>query len=353
LILDMEIFTFSGSHYEVGLAIGKAFSNQIRKSLSENVALQERFLPFHHTAEGKAKYEELLRLHALRYPDFLSEIEGTAKGAGISFEELLVANLGDIYDHYAPKLDASGCSTCSLATSDCAMLGHSEDNSTIYKDQMYLARIEITGKPALTALCYPGYLPGRAFGFNDQGICMCANSMGPKDVVAGLGRHFLTRSLFEARSLDEAVQLATASGRASGVNVTIGSAKERRIVDLEISPQDHNVLEIRGSYFHANHYVRLAQTDQSISPSSRSRQMRGEALLKQGVVRDKKSILSILRDQSERDYPILRDGKPPDTKSITLCIGFFDLCGQTLTIYPGAPGIEDGFDPLMEIPFKR
>jgi predicted choloylglycine hydrolase len=332
LIPDMEIFTFSGSHYEVGLAIGKAFSHQIRKTLAVHAALQKRFLPFHQTIEGKRLYKQFIRLHALRYPDYLSEIEGTAKGAGISFDELLVANLGDIYDHYAPKLDSSGCSTCSLVTSDSAMFGHSEDNSAIYKDQMYLARVEITGKPAFTALCYPGYLPGRAFGFNDDGICLCANSMGPKEVVAGLGRHFITRSLFEARSLDEAIRLATVSGRASGLNLTIGSVKERRIVDLEISPQDHDVFEVEGSYFHANHYVRLAQTDQSISPSSRSRQMRGEALLKQGAVRDRESILNILRDQSERDYPILRDGKPPDTRSITLCIGSFDLCAQTLTI---------------------
>jgi predicted choloylglycine hydrolase len=199
---------------------------------------------------------------------------------------------------------------------------------------------------------YPGYLPGRAFGFNDHGICLCANSMGPKDVVAGLGRHFLTRSLFEAHSLNEAIELATVPARASGLDLTIGSVREHKIVDLEISPKDHNVLEIKESYFHANHYVRLAQADQSISPSSRSRQKRGEALLKEGALRDKESILNILRDQNERDYPILRDGKPPDTRSITLCIGFFDLCGQTLTIYPGAPGIREGFEPLIEIPMK-
>jgi hypothetical protein len=295
----------------------------------------------------------LIRLHALRYSDYLSEIEGTAKGAGISFEELLVANVGDIYDHYAPKLDDSGCSTCSLVTSDHAMFGHSEDNSAMYADQMYLARIEITGKPAFTALCYPGYLPGRAFGFNGRGICFSANSVGPKEVVAGLGRHFITRSLFEADSLEEAIELATVSGRASGLNLTIGSIKELRIVDLEVSPDDHSVLEIEGSYFHANHYVRLVHAEQSISPSSRSRQMRGEALLKDGAVRDSESILNLLRDQSVRDYPILRDGKPPDTRSITLCIGLFDLNAQTLTIYPGAAAMKEGFNPLIEIPFKQ
>jgi predicted choloylglycine hydrolase len=349
----MELFIFRGSHFEVGLAIGETFRQQIRKTMAEDAALQNRFLPFYRTAEGKARYEELFRLHLLRCRDFLSEIKGTAKGAGIPFEELLVANLGDVYDHYASKSDHSGCSNCALLTPDVTLLGHSEDNLPMYENQTYLVRVEITGKPPFTALCYPGYLPGRAFGFNSRGICFCANSVQPKGVVTGLGRHFLTRSLFEVGSLSEAIELATIPGRGSGVGLMIGSLDERRIVDLEISPDNHRLLEVKSCYFHANHYIRLREVDQSISPSSRSRQMRGEELLKKGVVRDKESILSFLRDQKVRDYPILRDGKPPDVRGFTLCIGLFDLDLQTLTIYPGALGIKEGFEPLIEIPMKE
>ncbi len=81
--------------------------------------------------------------------------------------------------------------------------------------------------------------------------------------------------------------------------------------------------------------------------------MRGEELLKEGAVRDKESLLSLLRDQSVRDYPILRDGKPPDVRGFTLFIGLFDIGLQTLTIYPGASRIEEGFEPLIEIPMKE
>jgi hypothetical protein len=146
------------------------------------------------------------------------------------------------------------------------------------------------------------------------------------------------------------VQFATEPEHASGVNLTIGSLKERRILDLEISPDDHHLLEIKGEYFHANHYIRLSQTDQTISPSSRSRQIRGDELLAQGVLRDKRSLLKILRDQKMRDYPILRDGKPPDVKGFTLFIGFFDLDQKILAIYPGAGcDKESEFIPLAEI----
>jgi hypothetical protein len=131
----MELFIFRGSHFEVGLAIGETFRQQIRKTMAEDAALQNRFLPFYRTAEGKARYEELFRLHLLRCRDFLSEIKGTAKGAGIPFEELLVANLGDVYDHYASKSDHSGCSNCALLTPDVTLLGHSEDNLPMYENQ--------------------------------------------------------------------------------------------------------------------------------------------------------------------------------------------------------------------------
>lgn len=264
------------------------------------------------------------------------------------FEELFLANLGEEYECYAPKCDDPGCSTCSLLTAETAIFGHNEDNLPIYQDQMYLLRTEIIGKPAFTALCYPGFLPGRALGFNSEGICFCSNSVRPAKVVTGLGRHFVARSLFEARSLQEALGLATVAGRASGFNYTIGCLKERRIVDLEVSPDEHHLTEIEGCYFHANHYVRLSGVDKSVSASSQSRQKRGETLVAEGVVRDKASLLEVLRDRETKDYPILRDGGTPDN-GVTLVTGLFDLDSGKLTIYPGATRADEGFEPLIEI----
>ncbi len=349
---DMRIFNFRGSHVDIGFAVGRAFRRRIRNALAENAALQERFLPFHRTPEGERKYQKLIQLHKLRFPDYLLELEAVSKGAEVSVEELFLANLGEEYECYAPECDDSGCSTCSLLTTETAIFGHNEDNLPIYEDKMYLLRTEIVGKPAFTALCYPGFLPGRAFGFNSEGICFCANSVRPAKVVAGLGRHFVARSLFEARSLQEAVELATIPGRASGFNYTIGCLKERRIVDLEVSPDDYQVSEIKGCYFHANHYIKLSQVRQSISSSSQSRRKRGEMLLGEGVVRDKASLLSVLQDRQVGDYPILRNRKPPDN-GITLGTGLFDLDSGTLTIYPGARRPTERFEPLIEIPMRE
>jgi hypothetical protein len=331
----MKHHEFRGFPRDVGEGVGETFRGQIQKTLSENAQLQNKILPFHRTAEGGRKYQELLRLHDSRFPDYVSEIEGMSRGAGVPFEELFVANLWDVYEGFVPATDTSGCSTCSLVTAEQAVFGHNEDNLPIYRGQMYLAHFEIIGKPGFTALCYPGFLPGRALGFNSEGICFCANSVPVRGNVTGESRHFIARSIFEADSLGHAIRLAHGLERASGVSYTIGSTKKRRIVDLEVSLNEVRVSEITGVHFRANHYIRLTEVDQRISPSSRARQQRGEELLAHGAVRDKKGVIKVLRDGKVPDYPILRDGKSPDN-GVTLATAVLDLDSKKVTIYPGA-----------------
>lgn len=345
----MKLFTFHGSHLEVGRAIGKTFRQQIQKTLADNVELQDVFLPFHRTDEGQRKYQELIGLHGSRFSQYFSELKGISEGAEVPLEELFLVNLRGEYRGYVKGRSNSGCSTCTLLTTDSAVFGHNEDGSPIYKDQMYLVRVEITGKPAFTALCYPGFLPGNSCGFNQKGICFSVNSLQPQKIISGVARHFIARSLFEAHNLDEAIQCVTTQGRASGFNYTIGSMKERRIIDVEVSSTDHHIFEIKGCFFHANHYIKLQKVDQLIAPSSQARQNRWDELLAEGVIQSKTGVLRILRDLQARDYPILRDGKPPD-RNVTLITALFDLDSKRLTLYPG--GLEktkQSLEPLIEI----
>ncbi|KPK99421.1 MAG: hypothetical protein AMJ91_07895 [candidate division Zixibacteria bacterium SM23_73_3] len=348
----MKLFSFQGSHFEVGLAIGKTFRPQIRKTLADNVELQDTFLSFHRTPEGKQRYQELIQLHNSRFPQYLSELKGISEGAQVPFEELFLVNLRGEYRHYAKVTSNSGCSTCSLQNTDSAVFGHNEDGSPIYKDQMNLVRVEIVGKPAFTALCYPGFLPGNSCGFNEEGICFSVNSLQPNRLVTGVGRHFIARSLFEAKNLNEAIQRATIQGRASGFNYTFGCMRQRRIINVEVSPTRHHVFEIKGCFFHANHYIKLSGVDEVISPSSQARQCRGEVLLAKGVAQDKMGILDVLRDQKVRDYPIFRDGKPPDG-GMTLITALFNLDSKRFTLYPGGVGkMNHSFNPLIELSMR-
>jgi len=155
----------------------------------------------------------------------------------------------------------------------------------------------------------------------------------PRDVREGLGRHFLARSLFSARDLEQALARLSVEPRAAGFNYTLGARRERRLLNVEVAPQALDVRPIDGVHFHANHYLYLDVAQQRFR-SSVARQARGETVLAASPPQDAAGVLRVLRDQGDRGYPIWRDGTPPDEGG-TLLSALFDLDRGTLRIYPG------------------
>ena len=331
----LEQFETGGSHFEVGLAIGKRFAGQIGQALDHYPFLQERLLPYHRSSEGRARFEHLVNLHRIRYPDYLSELEGMAKGACRPFEELFLVNMRGEYAGYlrdAPR----GCSDCAVLTDKVALFGHNEDGSPAFRGNLYLIRAQIEGKPVFTALSYPGFLCGNAFGFNEAGVCFSVDDVRPRATRVGVGRHFIARSLLEAHSLEDAIVRVTVPERASGFSYTIGSIPERRMVHVEVAPQAYHVRELEGVYYHANHYRELEGVEQIVGASSRARVERADAILEETPVRGAADILAILGDEEDSMYPIYRTATPPDG-SATLCTALFDLDARRLRIHTEHP----------------
>jgi hypothetical protein len=322
-----------GPPRKIGHTIGRRFRAEILRTLDGHEGLNTRFMPYSRTPAGRARYQRLVALHRSRYPEFFSELEGVAEGAAVPFEKLFLINLRGEYRRFTSGDVEFGCSTCSLVSSDTAAFGHNEDGLALYRGQTYLVKAGPQDKPVFVAFCYPGFLPGNAFGYNDAGICFSANNVQPFRAREGVGRHFIARSLLESRSLPEAIAAVHPPDRAYGFNYTIGSLRERRIVNVEVTPDDVAVTEIRGPYFHANHYVELGTVEQEIAESSRKRYQRGTRCILEDRVKSKEDILTVLRDV-EGPLPILRDGSPPDP-FVTLATAVFDLRGRKLTIYEG------------------
>jgi hypothetical protein len=201
---------------------------------------------------------------------------------------------------------------------------------------MFVVRVAVDDLPTFHALCYPGFLPGNAFGFNESGILHSINQVAPRQVKVGVARHFIARSLFEARSLEEAVRRVTIPGRAAGFNYNIGSLSERRIVSVEVSPERHHVHDVQSYYTHTNHYFELNDQKQNITLSSRKRLERSMNLCRVKFPTNSGHVLALLSDQTDRDYPIYRDARPPDSDA-TLCSALFDLDNRQLRIYRDNP----------------
>ena len=332
----IEQFEATGSHSEVGFAIGKRFAEQIHRLFDNYRFLRHRVLPYHCTLEGQARYQELLDLNRTRYPDYFAELEGLAQGAGRPFEELFLTNMRGEYREYLHELQTRGCSDCAVVTDDVTLIGHNEDGEPEFRGNMYIVHARVEGKPSFTALSYPGFLCGNAFGFNGEGLCYSIDNVRPRDTRVGVGRHFVARSLLEARSLQDAIERVTVPGRALGFSYIIGSVRERRVVHVEVAPGTHHVHEIQGGYFHANHYQELADVDQIIGPSSRARVERANVLLQESPPLDDVGILTVLGDRTDERYPIYRTATSPDDNA-TLCTALFDLNGRRLRIYTDHP----------------
>jgi hypothetical protein len=340
----VEQLSVDGTHQGVGYAIGRHFGNKIHSFFDHYEFLQERVLPFHRSSAGRAVYQDFLELHRARFPGYISELEGMANGADRPFEEFLLVNLRGEYrgllaiqsqDQKRIDGDVQGCSDCLVLTSDVVLIGHNEDGAPAALGTMFVVHVQIDARPAFTALCYPGFLPGNAFGFNASGMVHTVDAVSPRKVRIGLGRHFLARSLLDAHSLDDAVHCVTATERAAGFTYNIGSVSERRVICVEVSPDRHSVREVRGHRVHTNHYLDL-QERQSISLSSRKRLLRAQHLCDFQSPGSPSQVLSLLGDEEVRDYPIYRTATPPDS-SATLCTALFDLDARLLRIYPNHP----------------
>jgi hypothetical protein len=337
----IEEFEAGGSHYDVGLAIGSHFADAIHQFFDHYTLLQQHLLPFYNTSTGKNYYQSYLTLHRSRFPGYLSELDGIATGAGRPFEEIFLANLRGEFSGLVPPghptddtspAAGRGCTDCLVFSADAALIGHNEDGSPASMGRMFVVKVSVEDQPAFSALCYPGFLPGNAFGFNAAGVMHSVNHVAPRPVEIGLSRHFLARSLLDARSLEEAVRNVTVAGRASGFNYNIGSLTERRVVSVEVAPQLHHVREVQGYYVHTNHYVELNEQKQEISTSSRIRLDRARALCREQPPANAGHVLALLGNQTDRDYPVYRDGRLPDTDA-TLCSALFDLDKRDLRIY--------------------
>ena len=338
----------SGNHREVGRKIGLHFSGAIHRLFDNYEFLQKQLLPFLKTSVGQRYYQSYLKLHRKQFPQYISELEGMAEGAGRSFEEIFAVNLrGEFRGLMALARRTTGavdpgdqgCTDCLVLTPDSALIGHNEDGSPAGYGNMYVVRVAVENKPTFHALCYPGFLPGNALGFNEFGILHSINHVAPRQVRAGLGRHFIARSLLEARSLTEALRCVSIPGRSAGFNYNIGSLAERRIIAVEVSPERHHVSEVQGYYLHTNHYLELRDVAQEVTPSSRKRLVRCRTLCRATPPTDSGHVLSLLSDKADGKFPIFRDATPPDDNA-TLCSALFDLDNYQLRIYWDNPAVE-------------
>ena len=200
----------TGSHHEIGRSIGSAMRDSIAGHLrySEEYKNSVAYLK----GEGREVVSSMLSHARGWFPHFVEELEGMAESLEIPFMNLFAFNCRSEIELRA---NPPGCSTIALKDSDRVILAHNEDGNDLNIGRMFLARVAPPSGVDFVVFVYPGILPGNGPGLNRNGIVQTTNYIQPQRVVDGIPRYFLSRAILEARSLEDAVSLATMEPRAS------------------------------------------------------------------------------------------------------------------------------------------
>jgi hypothetical protein len=245
----------------------------------------------------------------------------------------------------------------------------------------------VPADPSYFAFHYPATAAGHAFGFNAHGVALSMNAVYPGHVDPdGAGCYFLSRDMLAASGPADAVARATAppngvrkwaygtsinvgvgvggvggggggggagkagkAGKAAGAAAVRGAAAQAaapRAFNIEVAPP--NLVsaplsqEAQRFSYHMNLYLRLNVTQRD-EPSSAPRRRAARAMCEGGgggggaggggaPPASVDGLRRVLGDTSDAQWPLYRDGTPPDD-SATAATALFDLGARRLHVY--------------------
>ena len=321
----MDTIVARGDAFSVGRAIGRRGGSAVRGAAFHTAQFQA-LRPW----LGSDRLAALKAATMREFPRHMREIEGIAHGAGVALDEIFLWNCrGDLRD-LDPALDDSGCTTL-LLPGETALIGHNEDGGADLAGLGFLCDVRPDDGPGFTAFCYPGMLPGHAFGVNRLGLVQTINNIRPRDLTVGVPRHVIARAVLDCRGLDEAVALLRRRDRAAGFHHALGQAGDARLLSVEAPASGCTVIEAREPLAHANHLVAddFGGLDQDCQASSVARQERADAMIAAGAVAAGDP-LAVLFDRRNAALPILRHGDEAGNDGYTLATVVFKITARAV-----------------------
>jgi isopenicillin-N N-acyltransferase-like protein len=249
------LITLRGTPFEVGHTFGR----QARDRISRHLANQETVMAAIRPRDPEWWRREVrtyLEPYETLAPHFVEEMHGLARGADLTFEEILLLNVRDeLAASRAPAVPA-GCTSfgChgSVTGDGRPLLGQTKDTAAISQDLYVVTATYQEGRPDLLQMPYAGEMG--VFGLSSAGMSAFGNSI----YVRGRGRGTLPWSLFrrltlEAGSVDEVLALIDKHGVATPGSLTVGD-RTGRVVAVENTDGGYGIVESQdGILVHANH----------------------------------------------------------------------------------------------------
>lgn len=245
-------FTVSGGPQELGRQIGEATREQVRAFCE--IAF-DRVLKTVQISRDRA-YDiarESCKFAQKYRPDLIEELQGTAEAAGVALDDLMLLQVRN----QLQSDKSGGCTSVSFAAESGVRKGpvvaQTWDNDPVLDEFTVVLTRHPDGKPSYTSCTQAGLIS--YMGVSETGIAACINTLPAPSREVGVPHYFILRELFEANSLDEAIQSLKRAHRAIPVNIMLSTPQGP--ANLEVTMDDIRVLRPEDSSVvaHTNHCV--------------------------------------------------------------------------------------------------
>jgi len=340
---SFPVIDLRGSHFDMGLAHGRALGRQIKANLS----LYERMIAglaglSPEQAFGRTRpYVEFLREAA---PGLLEEMRGIAEGAGVDLEAIVFLNARtELMSVRSGPGECTAVGISSLRTmGGSPFLAQNWDWHYRLAGSSALFRAAPPGGPRCLYLAEAGQV-GK-IGLNEAGVGVLLNILFCGRVRVGMPVHVLLRLVLCAGSVPEAIDMVRRLPRASSSHFLLGDAEDR-ISGLEITPE--KVFEIpsdKGVLVHTNHFCdpEMSASDEgpALFPDSTARMERGRSFLALRDRWDAEGVKVLFVNHDNGPASICRhvDPKVPEhMKIVTVASVFLHLQDRAMEIACGQP----------------
>jgi isopenicillin-N N-acyltransferase like protein len=306
-------------------AMGESFGEQLRDEARELYAIRLRSALTQAHEEGlrEATEEDLhrvarasLRITADCDPETADEMEGIARGTGLTVEQVMVLNgltdLRDALSWWRGGELFGGC-TAIVAQSDVTrdgrlLCGQTWDLGTDNMPYVLAVRRKPRSGLGSVGLTVAGSLP--FLGINEAGLAVGTTNLRTRDAQPGVVYVSLIDRGLRSRTASEALSAMSAPRRAGGHFFYVADALGAAVA-LECTAQRHAARELtQGVFVHANHCLVPEHREIDVDASHRSTQARHRqmtALAAEVGALDTETLKSFFADTSGVPVAICRD----------------------------------------------
>jgi len=261
VLKQTPVISVKGKPFDCGLQHGTQARELIRRNLANYFRRWQ-------ATWGAERSEILRKCHQLvpvigEYDnDILEELQGLARGADLSLEEIIALNARYelIWGERVVRFFSGGCTSVAalpeVTRDGHTIIGMNWDNAPILTDMLILLEVEQPGKPKVVVSTEAGLLGLK--GTNSTGLGMCVNGLvSAKDKFDPTCVPFLLmmRSALNAENFTRSLQ-AILRAKCGVPGNLLFAHRDGETIDLEVTPDDVGIVHDKdGILTHSNHFL--------------------------------------------------------------------------------------------------